>query len=397
MANLQPYKKYNAILYDYATELPEGWQLLPNIAIFQERIERGYENEELLSVTIGRGVIKQSDLDKKDSSTLDKSKYLLVYPDDLVYSMRFRQGASGYSNYKGIVSPACTVLKSRKGVKFNSRYYHYMFRTGFYKNYAERYAYGIADGQMPLRYFDFKRMYSIMPPLEVQNSIVDYLDKKNAEIEKLINNKERLIKVLEEKIFFLVNDDTNWIQEKAKWIFEEVNIKNQINEQLLAVTQDRGVIPKSMCEENFVSPNSFEGLKLVIENDFVISLRSFQGGIEFSNYRGIVSPAYNVIRLKAEFNNNKYLQFYKYYFKSPKLISLLNTVISGIRDGQNINWNDFKNLILPIPNENVINEMLSDFKAFENLKKTFSIEKLKLEEYRETTITQLVIGKRSIS
>lgn len=397
MANLQPYKKYNAILYDYATELPEGWQLLPNIAIFQERIERGYEKEELLSVTIGRGVIKQSDLDKKDSSTLDKSKYLLVYPDDLVYSMRFRQGASGYSNYKGIVSPACTVLKSRKGVKFNSRYYHYMFRTGFYKNYAERYAYGIADGQMPLRYFDFKRMYSIMPPLEVQNSIVDYLDKKNAEIEKLINNKERLIKVLEEKIFFLVNDDTNWIQEKAKWIFEEVNIKNQINEQLLAVTQDRGVIPKSMCEENFVSPNSFEGLKLVIENDFVISLRSFQGGIEFSNYRGIVSPAYNVIRLKAEFNNNKYLQFYKYYFKSPKLISLLNTVISGIRDGQNINWNDFKNLILPIPNENVINEMLSDFKAFENLKKTFSIEKLKLEEYRETTITQLVIGKRSIS
>lgn len=199
MANLQPYKKYNAIVYDYATELPEDWQLLPNIAIFQERIERGYENEELLSVTIGRGVIKQSDLDKKDSSTLDKSKYLLVYPNDLVYSMRFRQGASGFSNYKGIVSPACTVLKPRKGVELNSRYYHYMFRTGFYKNYAERYAYGIADGQMPLRYFDFKRMYSVLPPLEVQKNIVDYLDKKNSEIDKFIRNKERLIKLLEEE------------------------------------------------------------------------------------------------------------------------------------------------------------------------------------------------------
>src|SRR5689334_4917730 len=119
MPTLQPYNNYNSVAYDYASELPDGWQLLPNIAIFQERIERGYENEELLSVTIGRGVIKQSDLDKKDSSTLDKSKYLLVYPDDLVYSMRFRQGASGYSNYKGIVSPACTVLKPRKGIKFN--------------------------------------------------------------------------------------------------------------------------------------------------------------------------------------------------------------------------------------------------------------------------------------
>lgn len=201
MAKLKPYTEYNPVQYDYFTELPVGWQLLPNIAIFQERIERGYEKEELLSVTIGRGVIKQSDLDKKDSSTLDKSKYLLVYPNDLVYSMRFRQGASGYSNYKGIVSPACTVLKPRKNIKLNSRYYYYMLRTGFYKNYAERYAYGIADGQMPLRYTDFKRMYSIVPPFETQNRIVEYLDKKKAEIDKFIRNKERLIELLEECLY----------------------------------------------------------------------------------------------------------------------------------------------------------------------------------------------------
>ena len=75
MATLQPYKKYNSIAYDYATALPNGWKLLPNIAIFEERIERGYINEELLSVTIGKGVIKQADVDiKKDSSNEDKSK-----------------------------------------------------------------------------------------------------------------------------------------------------------------------------------------------------------------------------------------------------------------------------------------------------------------------------------
>ena len=76
MTSLQPYKKYYPVSYDYVQSLPDGWKLLPNLAIFQERIERGYENEELLSVTIGRGVIKQSELEKKDSSTLDKSKYL---------------------------------------------------------------------------------------------------------------------------------------------------------------------------------------------------------------------------------------------------------------------------------------------------------------------------------
>jgi type I restriction enzyme, S subunit len=199
MTGLRTYEKYRTVKYDYVSQLPIDWKLLPNIAIFQERIERGHETEELLSVTIGRGVIKQSELDKKDSSTLDKSKYLLLYPGDLVYSMRFRQGASGCSSYKGIVSPACTVLKPKKDIKIDPRYFFYIFRTGFYKNYVERFAYGIADGQIPLRYRDFKRMYSIVPPLEIQNSIVAYLDKKNNEIDKFIRNKERLIELLEEQ------------------------------------------------------------------------------------------------------------------------------------------------------------------------------------------------------
>jgi len=199
MNKLKAYKNYQPVQYDYVNELPQDWQLLPNIAIFQERIERGFVDEELLSVTIGKGVIKQSELDKKDSSTLDKSKYLLIHPGDLVYSMRFRQGASGYSVYKGIVSPACTVLRPKRNIKINPRYFFYVFRTGFYKNYVERFAYGIADGQIPLRYKDFKRMYTIVPPLETQNAIVEYLDRKTKKIQEFISKKERLIKLLEEQ------------------------------------------------------------------------------------------------------------------------------------------------------------------------------------------------------
>jgi type I restriction enzyme S subunit len=190
---LNKYKSYYSVKYDYVDQLPEGWQLLPNIAIFEERIERGHENEELLSVTIGRGVIKQNELTKKDSSTLDKSKYLLVYPGDLVYSMRFRQGASGYSNFKGIVSPACTVLKPRKSIKINQKFFHYLFRTEFYKNYVERFSYGIADGQIPLRYSDFKRMYSIFPPLEEQDKIVNYLDNRIYSVNKIMKLGQSLI------------------------------------------------------------------------------------------------------------------------------------------------------------------------------------------------------------
>ncbi|SEH06297.1 restriction endonuclease subunit S [Candidatus Venteria ishoeyi] len=396
MAKLKAYDNYKQVEYDYVSQLPVDWELLPNIAIFQERIERGYIEEELLSVTIGKGVIRQAELDKKDSSTLDKSKYLLVHSGDLVYSMRFRQGASGYSIYKGIVSPACTVLRPKRNITINPKYFYYMFRSGFYKNYVERFAYGIADGQIPLRYTHFKRMYSIVPPLKTQNAIVAYLDRKTSKIQEFIHKKERLVKLLEEKINFLVNDDSNWKQEKAKWIFEDITIKNKIDEQLLAVTQDRGVLPKSMCNENFVSPTSFEGLKLVVKNDFVISLRSFQGGIEHSKYQGIVSAAYNIIRLLPEYDNEKNTLFFKYYFKSPKLISLLNTVISGIRDGQNIHWSDFKNIVLPLPDKSVIKIVLDNILTFEKLKNRLHKEKDILKEFEESLITQVVTGQLKV-
>ena len=196
MATLQPYNKYYPVAYDYVTQLPDGWQLLPNIAIFQERIERGHINEELLSVTIGKGVIRQTDVDiKKDSSNEDKSKYKLIKVGDIAYNkMRMWQGALGYSDFQGISSPAYVILKPK--MKINPRYFHYMFRTSFYTNYSKRFSYGIVDDQLSLRYTDFKRMYSIVPPLSVQNSIVSYLDKKNEQIDTFIRNKERLIELL---------------------------------------------------------------------------------------------------------------------------------------------------------------------------------------------------------
>ncbi|MEA3452555.1 MAG: hypothetical protein U9Q83_11740, partial [Bacteroidota bacterium] len=68
MNKLQAYKNCQSVQYDYIEKLPNEWQLLPNIAIFQERIERGFIEEELLSVTIGKGVIRQTDVGiKKDS------------------------------------------------------------------------------------------------------------------------------------------------------------------------------------------------------------------------------------------------------------------------------------------------------------------------------------------
>lgn len=88
-----------------------------------------------------------------------------------------------------------------------------------------------------------------------------------------------------------------------------------------------------------------ENFKLVEPNDFVISLRSFQGGIEHSQHRGIISPAYTVLAPAPEVEPG----YYRHYLKSANLISRLNAVITGIRDGKTVKYEEFAELEIPLP------------------------------------------------
>lgn len=135
---------------------------------------------------------------------------------------------------------------------------------------------------------------------------------------------------------------------RANSVFAERNQKGFPNEQMLAATQHRGVIPKEDLEFRTVTAfKNLEQFKLVCPNDFVISLRSFEGGFEHSAFRGIISPAYFVF----EGRNRKIVpSYWKYLFKSYPFLALLRTLVVGIRDGQTIRFNDFKDNLVPIPN-----------------------------------------------
>lgn len=102
----------------------------------------------------------------------------------------------------------------------------------------------------------------------------------------------------------------HWKEAKSKRLFSETSNKNFPKEELLSATQNKGVIPRSMLKTRVVMPmGNLEAFKLVEEGNFVISLRSFQGGLEYSKYRGIVSPAYNV--LEENFGQNR--MYYKHF------------------------------------------------------------------------------------
>ena len=89
-----------------------------------------------------------------------------------------------------------------------------------------------------------------------------------------------------------------------------------------------------------------DNFKLVEPKDFVISLRSFEGGFEYSEYKGIISPAYTVFRLIRE---NNYEKFWKYLFKSTAFLSVISIISTGIRDGLTVKFENFKKISVPVP------------------------------------------------
>ena len=139
----------------------------------------------------------------------------------------------------------------------------------------------------------------------------------------------------------------HWDKRKFLYLFKERSEKKHPDEVMLCATQSRGVIPQSMYENRVVVVNTgFEGLKLVKKGDFVISLRSFQGGIEYAYYQGIISAAYTILYISSDCLSSDYIRI---LFKSSPFIGLLKLCVTGIREGQNINNDLLRKQFLPIP------------------------------------------------
>ena len=133
------------------------------------------------------------------------------------------------------------------------------------------------------------------------------------------------------------------------FIFDSITNRNHHADlPILAITQEYGAIPRDEIDYKVsVTKKSLKAYKIVEKGDFIISLRSFQGGIEYSMYDGICSPAYIILRKKTNIID----QYYKYYFKSHRFIQDLNKDLEGIRDGKMISYSQFSSILLPKPDE----------------------------------------------
>ncbi|MBC6987706.1 restriction endonuclease subunit S, partial [Alteromonas sp. BZK5] len=205
---------------------------------------------------------------------------------------------------------------------------------------------------------DFNELRLNLPSLREQEKVADFLNEIDKRL-SLLNEKLDLLeqykkgvmqKLFKQEIRFkdeIGNDFSDWQWKQGNEVFDAISNKNHNSDlPILAITQEYGAIPRDLINYQVqVTDGSVASYKVVEKGDYIISLRSFQGGIEYSRYRGICSPAYIILRPSISIDDD----FYRYYLKTGRFIQEMKRRLEGIRDGKILSYKYFSEIKLPFP------------------------------------------------
>lgn len=413
---MKRYESYKNSGVGWIGEIPSHWVIKKVRSCFSERCEKVSDKDFApLSVTKA-GILPQLDTAAKTDNGDNRKKVLKG--DFVVNSRSDRKGSCGISEYDGSVSLINTVLTP---LNILAGYVHYMFRSNNYIEEYYRHGRGIVADLWTTRYSEMKNIAIPFPTISEQQAVVDYLKDKRLKIDQYVSARERERELLESlkqsEIANVVTKGLNpnvrmkdsgipwigmipehWETRKMKFLFKERSEKGFPNEPVLCATQKYGVIPQSMYENRVVVVNKgLDGLKLVKKGDFVISLRSFQGGIEYAHYQGIISAAYTILAPSKDVNP----LYIKYLFKSHPFIGLLKLCVTGIREGQNINYDILRNnsLMLPPPSEQqaIVDYIEAKLSKIDSCIADLQAEIDYLKEFKQRLISDVVTGQICVS
>ncbi|PLR65562.1 restriction endonuclease subunit S [Bacillus sp. UMB0893] len=348
--------------------------------IFEERSERNRPDLPLLAVTINKGVTNRKNLQLKDSSSENKDNYKIVHQNDIAYnSMRMWQGASGHSTDYGIVSPAYTVLKPKEGVY--SLFFAYLFKTIPMIQKFQRFSQGLTSDTWNLKYPLLSKIKVKAPTYKEQQKIANFLllldrriNQQKSKIEALkVYQKGLIQKIFNQEIQFKNNNGEEfppWLTKSIGDIFEERSERNRPDLPLLAVTINGGVTNRENLSLKDNSSENKDNYKIVHQNDIAYnSMRMWQGACGHSNYHGIVSPAYTVMKPKE----GVYSLYFSYLFKTVPMIQMFQRFSQGLTsDTWNLKYPLLSKLKVKVPSYKE-QQRIADFL-------TQNDKKIKLEE-----------------
>ena len=320
-------------------------------------------------------------------------------------------GSIGVSDSDGKGTPVYSVCTAKGNS--NNYYYAYLLREMARAGFIQSLYRGIRERSSDFRFEVFGAQFYPVPPRAEQDQIVRFLDWKVSEINKLIASKRKQISLIQEYRTTMINNavtrgiqdsrlkasgmnwlpqiPANWETIPAKALFDHVVELRHEQDEMLAATQKYGMIAQKeymeLEERRIVLANDNLDKWLHVEpDDFIISLRSFQGGLEVCTMPGCVTWHYVVLRPKE----NVYVPYFKWLFKSASYIGALQRTSDFIRDGQDLRFSNFikvRLLLVPLDEQREIAEYLDKkIPLFDVAEKKISDEIAALQEIKARLI-----------
>lgn len=401
--------------------IPASWELGKIGGLYALRTEKVSDKDyPPLSVAM-KGILPQLETAAK---TNDGDNRKLVRKGDFAINSRSdRRGSCGISEYDGSVSLINLVLTPRRTMC--PQYYNWLFHTIQFADEFYSWGHGIVSDLWSTNWQEMKKITIPIPPLDEQRVIADYLDAQCAKIDDLLESLRQQLQQLqsyrESTITEAVTRGLNpnvtlidsgkewcpqipahWIPTNPKALFTLRNQRAKEGERQLTASQKLGIVYQDEFMESegqkvVTVEKDFSILKHVEPNDFVISMRSFQGGLEYSELSGSISSAYVML---IPNDAKVYPPFYKWFFKSSKYINAIQSTTNLVRDGQAMRYANFVKVplfIIPMEEQIEIADYLNEKIAqIDSIIADKQNQVNILMAYRKSLIFEYVTGKKEV-
>lgn len=373
-------------------------QLSEILTISSEQNKKNiYTKEDVFSVSDEFGVVNQIKHLGRSYAGKSLAGYKVLRENQIVYT-KSPLRAKPYGIIKvnetgtGIVSVLYGIYNVNEGVypKFIDRYFEPGYRANNYLlpliNKGAKNTINISD-QTALEGY-----VNLPEDKEEQIAICNYLDNLDSQI---ISTSKKIESLKQVKVACLQSmlpqeDEAaprvrfqgfegEWEKVRASNIFKTFNEKNRPDLPVLSATQDRGMVTREAIGYNIFHDKSNEATyKHILPGQFIIHLRSFQGGFAHSAIEGIASPAYTIMEFKDK--TRHFDLFWKYIFMSREFIKRLELITYGIRDGRSISFEEFSEMYFAVPSYDE-QKQIADY--FANLDSQITLQTQRLEKLKQ--------------
>lgn len=418
---MRKYEKYKDIgLPWYPHGIPSHWNIMRHKNVLAEHKELVGKNEKqytLLSLTL-KGVIIRDLSEGKGKFAKDYDKYVVVDPGDFIFCLfdvDETPRTVGLSKHHGMITGAYDVFKPHD---INSEYFYYYYLSLDNAKALKPLYSGL---RKVIPFPSFMAIKFPVPPRREQDQIVRYLDWQISKINHMIHGLQKQIKLLEERKVTLINNavtkgidptvpvqnipscwmgsiPAHWKMIPSKRVFVEGKERRRDGDVSATASQKYGIISQEeyMRREGrriVVANQGLDNWKHVDPGNFVISLRSFQGGIELCEITGCATWHY-VVLLPQEMVCT---QYFKWLLKSKSYIKALQGTSEFIRDGQDLRYSNFVKVdlpLIPLEEQKAIADYINvEVAKIDNVLPSFQKEIDLLREYRTRLISDVVTGQ----